>query len=118
MPIFKVYTNARKSAATKSLLEELNTELDKALGKREAESIAIHIDTDKLVSFGGTTELCAVCSFTNIGKSEASKNKTYSKLFSDLLNKHLGISAERIYIHFIDVPVECAGWKGTLFCFL
>lgn len=46
--------------------------------------------------FGGKGDPCALCSLTSIGKIGGAQNKQYSKLLMGLLNKHLGISPDRL----------------------
>ncbi|XP_069071273.1 macrophage migration inhibitory factor isoform X2 [Pleurodeles waltl] len=77
--------------------------------------IAIHIVPDQMMSFGGTTDPCAICSLYSIGKIGASQNKTYSKMLCDLLNKELHIPANRVYINFFDLNAANVGWDGSTF---
>ncbi|KAG5846209.1 hypothetical protein ANANG_G00147370 [Anguilla anguilla] len=49
------------------------------------------------------------------GKIGASQNKEYSKLLCGLLNKHLGISPERIYVNFFDMEAPNVAWNNTTF---
>ncbi|XP_043913873.1 macrophage migration inhibitory factor-like [Protopterus annectens] len=114
MPMFVVNTNAPGSAVTDSLYEELTNELAKAMGKPE-QYIAIHINPDQRMWFGGTSEPCALCSLCSIGQIGGSRNKTYSKLLSEQLKKHLGIPSDRVYINFHDMPASNVGWSGSTF---
>lgn len=57
--------------------------------------IAVHINPDQLMMFGGKGDPCALCSLHSIGKISGANNKKYSKLMCGLLNKHLGISPDR-----------------------
>lgn len=56
---------------------------------------AVIVNPDKMMTFGGTPEPAAVCSLTSIGKLTLDDNKQYIKLICGMLNKHLGIPAER-----------------------
>ncbi|XP_043925589.1 macrophage migration inhibitory factor-like [Protopterus annectens] len=117
MPMFVVNPNASESAVTDTLFEELTKEMAKAMGKPAQLRwyIASHVNTDQRMWFGGTSDLCALCSLCSIGNIGGTKNKTYSKLLSELLNKHFGISADRIYINFMDMTGVNVGWNGSTF---
>ncbi|XP_068441143.1 macrophage migration inhibitory factor-like [Clinocottus analis] len=112
MPIFVVTTNVAKSEVPAALLSEATEELAKALGK-PAEKFAVHVNPGQMMMFGGKGDPCAVCSLTSIGKIGIEYNKQYSKLLCGLLNKHLGISPERIYINFVDVDAANVGKNNT-----
>ncbi|XP_058850630.1 macrophage migration inhibitory factor-like isoform X1 [Acipenser ruthenus] len=77
--------------------------------------IAVHIATDQMMMFGGKPDPCALCSLHSIGKISGQENKLYSKLLCGLINKHLGISVDRIYINFVDMDAENVGWSNSTF---
>ncbi|XP_051513707.1 macrophage migration inhibitory factor [Myxocyprinus asiaticus] len=114
MPMFVVNTNVAKDAVPAELLSEATQELAKAMSK-PAQYIAVHIIPDQMMMFGGKGDPCALCSLTSIGKIGGAQNKKYSKLLMDLLNKHLGISPDRIYINFIDMDAANVAWNSTTF---
>ncbi|XP_068443898.1 macrophage migration inhibitory factor [Clinocottus analis] len=114
MPMFVVNTNVAKSEVPAALLSEATEELVKALGK-PAKYIAVSINPDQMMMFGGKGDPCAVCSLSSIGKIGSEYNKQYSKLLCGLLNKHLGISPDRIYINFVDMDPANVGWNNTTF---
>ncbi|XP_028648565.2 LOW QUALITY PROTEIN: macrophage migration inhibitory factor [Erpetoichthys calabaricus] len=113
MPIFVVNTNVSKDAVPEAFISEVTKELAKAMGK-PAQYIAIHVASDQLMMFGGKTDPCALCSLHSIGKISG-QQKQYSKLFCGMLQKHLNISTDRIYINFIDMPAENVGWNNSTF---
>ncbi|XP_069476000.1 macrophage migration inhibitory factor isoform X1 [Ambystoma mexicanum] len=114
MPIFQLNTNVPKDAVPDSLLGELTEQLAKATGK-PAEYIAVYIVPGQMMSFGGTTDPCALCSLHSIGKIGGPQNKAYSKLICDLLAKQLHISADRVYINYVDMNAANVGWNGSTF---
>lgn len=57
--------------------------------------IAVQINPDQMMMFGGKGDPCALCSLHSIGKISSAHNKQYSKLLCGLLNKHLGVSPDR-----------------------
>ncbi|MBN3322508.1 MIF factor, partial [Atractosteus spatula] len=114
MPMFVVSTNVSKDAIPASLLSEATQELAKAMGK-PAQYIAVHINADQTMMFGGKSDPCALCSLHSIGKIGGQQNKQYSKLLCGLLTKHLGISGDRIYINFVDMEPQNVGWSSSTF---
>ncbi|XP_068570953.1 macrophage migration inhibitory factor-like [Cebidichthys violaceus] len=112
MPMFVVNTNVAKGEVPTALLSEVTEELAKAMGK-PAEKIAVHVIPDQIMMFGGKGDPCAVCSLHSIGKIGSDYNKQYSKLLCGLLNKHLGISPDRIYVNFFDVEAVNVARNST-----
>ncbi|NWZ83509.1 MIF factor, partial [Poecile atricapillus] len=76
--------------------------------------LAIQIP-DLVMSFGGSTDPCAMCFLYSTGKVGEQENKVYSKLLCDLLNKKLKIPSDRIYISFFDISPGKVGWNNTTF---
>ncbi|NWX55428.1 MIF factor, partial [Promerops cafer] len=77
--------------------------------------LAIQISPDQVMSFGGSTDPCAMCFLYSIGKIGEQENKVYSKLLCDLLNKQLKIPSDRIYVSFFDISPGNVGWNNTTF---
>ncbi|OWK60250.1 Macrophage migration inhibitory factor [Lonchura striata] len=114
MPMFAIHTNVCKDAVPDSLLGDLTQQLAKATGK-PAQYIAVHIIPDQMMSFGGSTDPCALCSLYSIGKIGGQQNKTYTKMLCDLISKHLHVSADRVYINYFDMNAANVGWNGSTF---
>ncbi|KAK4813066.1 hypothetical protein QYF61_007568 [Mycteria americana] len=143
MPKFIVNTNISKDEVPESFTGELTQQLSKAMGKPAQVSIqipswifktfpnmakennipffffqqylAIQISPDQLMSFGGSTDPCAMCFLYSIGKIGEQENKVYSKLLCDLLNKQLKIPSDRIYVSFFEISAGNVGWNNTTF---
>ncbi|XP_025893530.1 macrophage migration inhibitory factor-like [Nothoprocta perdicaria] len=114
MPKFIVNTNISKDKVPDSFVGELTQQLSKVLGK-PAQYLAIQISPDQVMSFGGSTEPCAMCFLYSIGKIGDQENKVYSKLLCELMNKQLKIPADRIYVSFFEISAGNVGWNGTTF---
>ncbi|NXW07343.1 MIF factor, partial [Fregetta grallaria] len=114
MPKFLVNTNISRDKVPESLTGELTQQLSKAMGK-PAQYLAIQISSDQLMSFGGSTDPCAMCFLYSIGKIGEQENKVYSKLLCELLNKHLKIPCDRIYVSFFEISAGNVGWNNTTF---
>uniref|UniRef100_A0A8C6TH91 Macrophage migration inhibitory factor n=1 Tax=Neogobius melanostomus TaxID=47308 RepID=A0A8C6TH91_9GOBI len=114
MPMFVVNTNVAKSEVPNALLSEATEELAKAMGK-PVQYIAVQVNPDQMMMFGNKGDPCALCSLHSIGKINGTLNKQYSKLLCGLLNKHLSIPAERIYINFVDMDAANVAWNNSTF---
>ncbi|XP_059719732.1 macrophage migration inhibitory factor-like [Haemorhous mexicanus] len=114
MPKFIVNTNISKAKVPESFARELTQHLSKALGK-PAQYLAIQISPDQVMSFGGSTDPCAMCFLYSIGKMGEKENKVYSKLLCDLMSKQLKIPSDRIYISFFDISPGNVGWDNITF---
>ncbi|XP_067861595.1 macrophage migration inhibitory factor [Heptranchias perlo] len=114
MPTFVLNTNLSRSTIPDVLGEELTAVLAKELGKPK-QYIAVHIIPDQMIHFGGSTEPCALGSLSSIGKIGNKQNKTYSKVLFDLVNKHLHISPDRMYIVFQELEAANVGWNSNTF---
>ncbi|XP_053850118.1 macrophage migration inhibitory factor-like [Vidua macroura] len=114
MPKFIVNTNISKDKVPESFAGELTQQLSKALGK-PAQYLAIQISPDQVMSFGGSTDPCAMCFLYSIGKIGEQENKVYSKLLCDLMSKQLKIPSDRIYVSFFDISPGNVGWNNTTF---
>ncbi|KAG7517281.1 macrophage migration inhibitory factor [Solea senegalensis] len=114
MPMFVVNTNVAQSEVPAALLSEATEKLAKAMGK-PAQYIAVQINPDQMMMFGGKGDPCALCSLHSIGKISGAQNKKYSEVLCGLLNKHLSISPDRIYINFFDMDAANVAWNNSTF---
>ncbi|XP_051810262.1 macrophage migration inhibitory factor-like isoform X1 [Acanthochromis polyacanthus] len=114
MPIFRVHTNVAKSKVPAAFLSEATEELAKAMAK-PAKYFAIQVNGDQPMTFGGKGDPCACCTLQSIGQISGAQNKQYTQLLCGLLQKHLGISPDRIYIAFVDLEAPSIGWNNTTF---
>ena len=71
-------------------------------------------DKHEGMSFGGTTDPCAVGCVYSIGQINQENNGALTKAISELLEKY-GVPNNRIYINFFDVPRANCGWSGRTF---
>lgn len=114
MPMFVVNTNVPRASVPDGLLSELTQQLVQATGK-PAQYIAVHVVPDQLMTFGGSSEPCALCSLHSIGKIGGAQNRSYSKLLCGLLAERLRVSPDRIYINYYDMNAANVGWNGSTF---
>ena len=55
--------------------------------------VVVQINADQIMSFGGSTELCALCTLGNVGRVDT---KAFSKGIMTLIQSQLGIPGDRL----------------------
>ena len=114
MPYLKIQTNLPLSKkAERSVLQDASALVAKELGKPE-EFVMVALQPDTPMMFAGTDDPVAFLELKSIGLP-ADKTKRLSRTLCDLINRHLGIRPERVYVKFIDVLHSMWGWKGDTF---
>ena len=114
MPYLKIQTNLPLSEkAERNILKDASALVAQELGKPE-EFVMIAAQPDTPMLFAGTDDPVAFLELKSIGLP-AQKTKQLSQALCGLINKHLGIRPERVYVKFIDVRHGMWGWKGDTF---
>jgi phenylpyruvate tautomerase PptA (4-oxalocrotonate tautomerase family) len=114
MPYLKLSTNLNISAEqTTQLLPALSQLMAKETGKPER-YVMVELTADKAMLFGGSDAPLAYVECKSIGLS-ATQAKSLSSSIANLLDSHLSITSNRLYIEFSDCPAEFWGWNGATF---
>jgi len=114
MPYLKIQTNLPLSKKAERNVLKVDSELVASeLGKPE-EFVMIALQPDTPMVFAGTDDPVAFLELKSIGLP-ADKTKRLSQTLCGLINEHLGIRPERVYVKFIDVRHGMWGWKGDTF---
>lgn len=114
MPLIRVETNAELPAATADvLLAELSRAAAQVLGKSET-YVMVSAQSGSPMLFGGSPEPAAFLDVRSIGLSE-DQARPLSHALCDLVNRHVGVATERVYINFTDMPRRMWGWNGATF---
>ena len=114
MPYLKIQTNLPLSKkAERNVLKDASVLVARELGKPE-EFVMIALQPDTPMAFAGTDDPVAFLELKSIGLP-ADKTKRLSQVLCGLINEHLGILPERVYVKFIDVRHGMWGWKGDTF---
>ena len=114
MPYLKIQTNLPLSEkAERNVLKDASALVARELGKPE-EFVMIALQPDTPMMFAGTDDPVAFLELKSIGLP-AGKTKRLSQTLCDLINEHLGIRPERVYVKFSDVRHGMWGWKGDTF---
>jgi len=114
MPYFKIQTNASPTKKVgRTLLKVASALVAHELEKPENfVMVALQPKTEML--FSGTDAPVAFLELKSIGLP-GKKTKALSQVLCTLVEEHLKISKERIYVKFIDVNRGMWGWKGDTF---
>ncbi|ELU07773.1 hypothetical protein CAPTEDRAFT_221346 [Capitella teleta] len=114
MPQFIINTNVPKAEIPPNMMAEVSELVSKLVGKPET-YVATHVLPDQLMTFGGTTGRCALCTLYCIGKIGQEENKRYTAALMEKINRELKIDVDRMYIYYVDQERANVGWNGTTF---
>tara|TARA_Y100001970_G_C13819254_1_gene643985 strand:+ start:272 stop:607 length:336 start_codon:yes stop_codon:yes gene_type:complete len=110
MPAINLKTSVAFNEET-DLLKELSRSLSVMTGKPES-YVMTSIESDVMMTFGGSTEPCCYVEVKSIG---ALKPSEMSRDICKLISSKLQIPENRIYIEFADVQAKFWGWDGRTF---
>mmetsp|Transcript_2819 Transcript_2819/g.4030 ORF Transcript_2819/g.4030 Transcript_2819/m.4030 type:complete len:201 (+) Transcript_2819:3-605(+) len=114
MPTCLVQSNVKIDPEEESaFLKEVSQVVASGLGKPE--SYVMVSSRFANMAFGGTDEPCSFIELISIGRIEKDLNKEMSAKISEVVEKHFGIPASRVYIQFFDAPRENFGFNGDTF---
>lgn len=114
MPYLKIQTNLPVTpAAQKTVALAASSLISEELGKPQ-EYVMIAVQPSTVMLFAGTDDPVAFLELKAIG-IPGRQTKRLSSELCRLINDHLGVSPDRIYVKFIDVQRGMWGWKGDVF---
>lgn len=96
-----------------AFLKEASKTVSTTLGK--AESYVMVSLNPSAMSFGGTLGNAAFLYLASIGHIGPETNKPAAKELSALVEKHLGIPSDRVFIQFSDAAAANFAWRGNTF---
>lgn len=114
MPYLKIQTNlplTRK--ARKVILREASALVSQELEKPES-FVMVALEPDVSMLFGGSDDPVAFLELKAVGLP-VKRTKMLSKVLCELVEEHLGIASDRVYVKFIDVKHGMWGWQGDTF---
>ncbi|KAG6442987.1 hypothetical protein O3G_MSEX002681 [Manduca sexta] len=94
MPHFRIETYVPKSQIPPDFVTKAVPILAKALGKPEPYCV-VSVIPDVPMSFGGTTEPCAIANLMSIGALGVEQNKKHAKVLFNLVEQELGVKSDR-----------------------
>jgi phenylpyruvate tautomerase len=113
MPWIHVKTSADSVKDQQTVLKELSAATAAIIGKPELYVMAGLEHNDMLMS--GTKDACAMVEIKSIGGLSSSVVGKLAANISEILEKHLHIPKDRIYINFADIPAKSWAWNGETF---
>nr|BAF38455.1 macrophage migration inhibitory factor [Haemaphysalis longicornis] len=114
MPTLTINTNLPADKLPSDFLATTSKVVADSLGK-PVSYVVVHINTDQVMSFGGSEELCAVANLYSIGCLSPKENKKHSAALFEHMKNTLGVKKDRMYINFFDVPATDVGYNGKTF---
>jgi phenylpyruvate tautomerase PptA (4-oxalocrotonate tautomerase family) len=114
MPLISVKTSAAAGNSGAALLRELSTTLAELLGKPERYVMTL-LEEGVPMTFSGSPEPTCYVEVKSIGALDGERPREVSQAVCALLERHLGVPADRIYIGFEDAPPRLWGWNGSTF---
>ena len=114
MPYLYIQTNlplGKKSRQT--ILRNASALVALELGKPES-LVIVALQPDTTMYFDGSDEPVAFLELKSVGLP-ARKTKKLSQALCELIEQHLGIAKNRVYVKFIGLSRGMWGWKGDTF---
>lgn len=114
MPLMKLKISISLSdEKRKDLLASMSKIVAEGIGKPER-YVMVTIDEASIMIAGEYGD-AAYAEVRSIGGLNGDVNRKISRKFCELLDESVGISADRVYINFIDVSASDWGWNGDTF---
>lgn len=114
MPLIHIQTSAPAPDDAEPLLREVSRELASRLGKPERYVMTL-LQAGLPMTFAGETAPSAYVEVKSIGGLDGDQPRRLSGDLCELLERHLGVQAERVYIQFEEAPARLWGWNGGTF---
>ncbi|MCK9529891.1 MAG: phenylpyruvate tautomerase MIF-related protein [Gammaproteobacteria bacterium] len=114
MPLLKIQTNVDVPAADRqTLLANASRATATVLGKPEA-YVMVTLEANHPMLFAGTDAPLAYLELKSIGLPE-DRTRDFSAKLSDIVEAHLHIPKNRIYVEFASAAAHMWGWNGETF---
>lgn len=114
MPLLKLETNAPLDEEQRQpLLAALSKTVSEIVGKPEQYVMVTFHPGTALMS--GKADHAAFVDVRSIGGLGGSVTRELSQKICAVLNERLGLSPDRVYLNFTDVPAANWGWNGNTF---
>jgi phenylpyruvate tautomerase PptA (4-oxalocrotonate tautomerase family) len=114
MPYLAIQTNLPlNKRAERAILKTASALVAERLEKPES-FVMVAIDADTPMLFAGSDDPVAFLELKAVGLP-ARRTKQLSEALCQLIEGHLGIARDRVYVKFIDVKGSMWGWKGDTF---
>jgi phenylpyruvate tautomerase PptA (4-oxalocrotonate tautomerase family) len=114
MPVLKIQTNVEiPEEAKKRLLHDASTQVAAILGKPERYVMVI-LEPNPHMLFSADNSPLAYLELKSIGLP-SEQTGSISEGLSALINQHLSVPSDRVYIEFANAERHMWGWSGGTF---
>jgi len=112
MPMLSIHTNVERPPQTAELLGQLSRAVSEMLGKPER-YVMISLACSADMMFAGDDRPLAYLELKSIGLPEH-QTRGFSETLCRLMEQHLGVPPDRVYIEFSNASRNLWGWnRGT-----
>ncbi|VVC24839.1 Macrophage migration inhibitory factor,Tautomerase/MIF superfamily [Cinara cedri] len=112
MPTLSIVTNLPKNQIPPNFLANASKLVSQILKTPELH-VAVKIKAGQQMFWCNSDSLCGLGNLAGTGIYGLEKNKYYSSLLFDFLEKELGIPETRLYISFVEQKPSNVGIRGT-----
>ncbi len=114
MPLVNVWCSTPvQDTAKRAFLKETTATVASLLGKGQR-WVMVRVSDEESITFGGTADPCCYAEFKSLSLPE-NRTPEFSAVLSNLIEEHLGVSPDRVYIEFADPPRTMFGFNGSTF---
>jgi phenylpyruvate tautomerase PptA (4-oxalocrotonate tautomerase family) len=113
MPLLKIQTNLERPGQAAEFLREASRTVSEMLGKPER-YVMVSLACSADMIFAGDPRPTAYLELKSIGLPQE-QTAGFSETLCRLLEQHLEIPPERVYIEFSDAARHLWGWNGRTF---
>jgi len=114
MPLLKLHTSAKVPDGEKDALVKALSEIVASILGKPKSYMMVSI-ADGHFCMGGEVAPAAFADIRSIGGLNGEVNQSISDQVCTLLNDQLGISTDRIYLNFTNIPASDWGWNNGTF---
>jgi phenylpyruvate tautomerase PptA (4-oxalocrotonate tautomerase family) len=115
MPLMTIRTNARVDGPkTSALLKACSAQLARELGKPE-HYVMTMFQPAEAMTMSGTDDPACLVEIRSVGAITPPQAKAMSEAMGRLIEQHLGVASDRVYINFEAVAGAMWGYDGRTF---
>lgn len=114
MPYLKIQTNLPLTKKAERAILKTASQLVAELLEKPENFVMVALQPDTPMLFAGSDEPVAFLELKSIALP-AQRTKVLCEALCKLIEGHLGVPSDRVYVKFIDVKRGMWGWKGDTF---
>lgn len=113
MPLLRIQSNADAAASGQALASAASAAVSALLGKPER-YVMVSVEHNPNMCFAASDAPLAYLELKSIGLP-GDRTREFSAALAGLVEEHLGIPAERVYIEFANAERHLWGWNADTF---